>query len=141
MKKAKNMEASVFVIFCLIFASISAVTSVGRLNTSADGTHGEMEVIKEVFYEGSWSEGPIEVDIGDTLEFRITLTYHNTSGLPRFHYAYAIRVNDSLPDCLDYDNGSANPDIHSRTDDPNETIILGFRSTNTKRQSKLSNKI
>ena len=122
MKKAKIYGASVFVILCLILSSIPTVTSLGRLNTLAEGTHGEIEVTKEVFYEGSWSEGPIAVVIGETLEFRITITYHNTSGLPRFHYAYAIRVNDSLPDCLDYDNGSAIPDIYSSTDDPNETL-------------------
>jgi|GEM_PF-6346619 len=125
MKKAKKIEASVFVIFCLIFASISAVTSVANLAAPADG-HGDMEVIKEVFHEGSWSEGPINVSIGDTLQFRITLTYYNTSALPRFHYAYAIRVYDYLPDCLEYDNGSANPDIHTWTDDPNETISWDF---------------
>ncbi|MCJ7571477.1 MAG: DUF11 domain-containing protein, partial [Candidatus Thermoplasmatota archaeon] len=123
MKKAKKNGASIFVIFCLIFSSISVVTSVSADTT---GTHGQMEVIKEVFNGNTWSEGPISASIGDTLEFRITLTYHNNSGLPRFHYAYAIRVNDSLPDCLDYNIGSAIPNLYSWTDDPNETLYWDF---------------
>jgi len=128
MKKAKKIGASVFIIFCLIFSSISAVTSVVT-TTALSGPYGEMEVIKEVFYEGVWSEGPIATSIGETLEFKITLTYHNNSGQPRKHYAYNIRVNDSLPECLDYDIGSADPDTNFIwSDDPNEFLYWDFGS-------------
>lgn len=128
MKKINKNGASVFVIFCLIFSSITAVTSAGEITASDEGSYGEMEILKEVYYKGDWSEGPIEVDIGETLEFRINITYHNTSGLPRLHYAYNIRVNDSLPACLNYSIGTADPETTSVGMDPNEYLYWDFGS-------------
>jgi len=126
MKKTKIVKVSYLVIFCLIFYSLSAVTFVVDTTLASDG-YGDLEVIKEVFDDGSWSEGPIETSIGETLEFRITLIYHNTSGKPYLHYAYSIRVNDSLPECLDYVNGSANHSINLIwSDDPNEYLYWDF---------------
>ena len=127
MKNIKKNGASIFVIFCLIFASISAITTVGDPTVFSNAPFGEIVVVKEVYDDGAWTEGPVEVGIGETLQFRINITYYNTSGLPRFHYAYNIRVNDSLPDCLEYDIGSADPDtIFVWTDDPNETLYWDF---------------
>jgi uncharacterized repeat protein (TIGR01451 family) len=126
MKKTKMVKASYLVIFSLIFYSLSAVTFVVDTTLASDG-YGDLEVIKEVFDNGAWSEGPIEASIGETLEFRITLTYYNTSGKPYFHYAYSIRVNDSLPECLDYVNGSANPYTNLIwSDDPDEYLYWDF---------------
>ncbi len=127
MKKIKKNGASIFVIFCLIFASISAITTVGDPTVFSTAPFGEIVVVKEVYDDGVWTEGPVEVSIGETLQFRINITYYNTSGLPRYHYAYNIRVNDSLPDCLEYDIGTADPDtIFVWTDDPNETLYWDF---------------
>lgn len=126
MRKIKEKKISYCVIFCLVIYSISAVTFMVDTGLGLKN-HGELEVIKEVFDDGVWSEGPIETNIGDTLEFRITLTYHNTSGEPNLHYAYSIRVNDSLPECLDYDAGSADPLTGFLwSDDPNEYLYWDF---------------
>lgn len=126
MKKLKISGASVLIIFVLVFYNFSIVTS-ETYSSGDDGEHGYLEVIKEVFFDGAWTEGPIEPSIGDTLEFKITMTYHNSSGLPKKHWAFNIRVNDSFPTCLDYVIGSVDTlNGFSWSDDPNEYMIWDF---------------
>ncbi|PNX46655.1 MAG: hypothetical protein BV456_11980 [Thermoplasmata archaeon M8B2D] len=126
LKNKKKIGASFFVIFCLLIFNIPIV--IFTLGADANEPYGELDVLKEVNYEGTWSEGPVEVILGETLEFRITLTYHNTSGLPDEHYAYNISVNDSLPYCLDYVIGSAIPDTVVWNDDPDEYLYWNYGS-------------
>lgn len=107
MKKLKLVGASILVIF-MVFYNFPVITS--DPCTNLDGQdHGDLEVIKEVYFDGEWTEGPIQPSLGDILQFRITMTYHNISGLPKKHWAYEITVNDTLPPCLDYEINSADP--------------------------------
>jgi len=139
MKKIKTIGISIVLMLVLIVPSFS----IGALKTSITettgndnifqmnvGNHGEIEVVKEVFYDGGWTEGPISPALspalGDLLQFRINITYHNTSGLPGTHRAHDIRVNDTLPPCLDYVIDTADPVEDVWSDDPNEYLYWDF---------------
>lgn len=74
------------------------------MNTSDMG--GLLEVEKKVFDGENWVDS-INADLGDTVQFKITVTYYNQT--PGEHYAYNIFVNDILPPCLEYVQGSADP--------------------------------
>ena len=108
MKKLEVFGASFFVVSILLIYSFSTAMS-ADFTEIGNANFGELEVVKEVYFEGEWTEGPIETILGEILNFRITLTYHNTSGIPKTHWANHIKVNDSLPDCLDYNAGTADP--------------------------------
>jgi len=49
--------------------------------------------------DGSWVE-EISANIGDTVRFNITITYIGSI------FTYSIWVNDTLPDCLEFDNNA-----------------------------------
>jgi len=80
--------------------------------------------------DGSWVK-EISANVGDTLRFNITLTYIGSV------FIYSIWVNDTLPDCLEYDNHATpkEPSIngnkllwHFQSDylDPGESIYIEF---------------
>ena len=60
------------------------------------------------------------------MQFRIVIIYHNTSGVPGTHHAHDIRVNDTLPPCLDYVIDTADPVEDVWSDDPNEYLYWDF---------------
>ncbi|MFE3845951.1 PKD domain-containing protein, partial [Thermoplasmatota archaeon] len=80
--------------------------------------------------DGSWVK-EISANVGDTVRFNITLTYIGSV------FIYSIWVNDTLPDCLEYDNYATpmEPTIngnkllwHFQSDylDPGESIYIEF---------------
>ncbi len=130
MKKLKLVGASILILF-LVFYNYPVITSDPCLNLDTDA-HGDLEVIKEVYFDGSWTESDdleaITPDLGETLKFRITMTYHNTSGIPKKHWAYNVKVNDTLPPCLDYEIDTADPTNNFTWIDeyPNEYLNWDF---------------
>jgi len=122
MRKYKVIGASILLILSMISITISA-TEPQNCETTDPEIHGHMEVIKEAYIGEGWTEGPITPQLGETVEFRITIIYHNSSGLPKQHWAYDIRIYDELPDCLDYVDGTADPsDGFTWSDDPDESL-------------------
>ena len=76
-------------------------------NNSTDGLES-LDVKKEVYDGENWVD-EIDAEIGDLIQFRITVTYHNITQTG-MHYAMSIYINDTLPDCLDYILTSADPE-------------------------------
>ena len=135
MKKIKIAGISIFITLALIASSFSiAAIKIPISEKTCDNSslqttgsnYGELEVIKEVFNGGDWTEGPILAHLGDLLHFRITITYRNNSGMHGTHWAYNISVNDTLPPCLDYVTDSADPLENSWSDDPDEYLYWEF---------------
>lgn len=71
-------------------------------------TSGEETLVlkKQVWdpIEEEWADS-IEAGMGQEVTFNITITYYNSYP----HYAYNIYINDTLPSCLEYVEGSAQP--------------------------------
>lgn len=137
MKKIKLIGISLFITILMVFSSIATATIIiyeknNENNFNIQTTnlgYGEIEVVKEVYSEGSWSEGPINAEVGDLLQFRITLTYYNNSGDPGLHFAHDIRVNDTFPPCLDFVIDTTDPVEDEWSDDPNEYLFWDFDET------------
>ncbi len=104
--KRKNVLIITLLISVLLIVSTFGGTAVD-MNTSS--TSNSLDVIKEVRDDkGIWNS-TIDAECGDTLEFRITVTYHNVTDPGNPHYAENIIVKDVLPSCLEYVSGSAYP--------------------------------
>jgi len=80
--------------------------AVGPTNT---GSLNSLVVEKKVFNGVSWVD-EIQANIGDTVQFKITITYYNITDPARAHWAQNITVEDKLPPGLDYIVGSATPE-------------------------------
>ena len=102
----KEMNKKLILIVTLV-VSLSLISSMfGRTTIKATTLTGRLDVEKKVWNGLHWVNS-IDANIGDTVQFKITLTYYNLTG--GAHYAYNIMVNDTLPSCLEYDTGSACP--------------------------------
>ena len=99
--KRKNLLVMTLAISSLlistIFTGFSAIAD-------PDAELQSLVVDKEVYDGQDWVD-EITADLGDTVQFRITVTYHNETASA--HYAHDIWINDTLPPCLDYDVGTA----------------------------------
>jgi uncharacterized repeat protein (TIGR01451 family)/fimbrial isopeptide formation D2 family protein len=114
----KNIVVLTLVISVLLIGSMLSGTAINLNNSSEDSL-----VVEKVVWDGDSWEDEIQANIGDTVTFQITVTYYNVSQ-PGSHYACNIFINDTLPDCLEYDVGTATPD-EPTIDDMNLTWDLG----------------
>jgi fimbrial isopeptide formation D2 family protein len=87
----------------LMIVSTLAVGTVGcETNSVPQETYPFGEVTKLVSDGECWVEN-IEAEIGETVRFKINLTYFETDH-PNARYAKNIHVMDVLPDCLEFDD-------------------------------------
>ena len=102
--KRQKILAITLVISVLLIGSMFSGTAI-KMNPL--NTPDSLEVTKEVYDGQDWVD-EISANIGETVQFRITVTYYNVSQ-PGCHWAEQIVVNDTLPPCLEYDIGTADP--------------------------------
>ena len=95
--KRKNVLVMTLVISVLLIISIFNGTAV-TMNTSS--LKGTLEVTKEVYNGEDWVK-TISAELEDTVQFRINITYYNTTA--GAHWAFNMNVTDTLPSCLEYE--------------------------------------
>jgi len=93
----------------LVISAFLVVSTLGGFTLNAVAAPDSLEVVKEVFDGENWVD-EIDAEIGNTVQFRITITYHNITDPSHAHYAENIIVTDTLPNCLDYVPGTSDPD-------------------------------
>lgn len=102
--KRKNV-----LVMTLVISALLVISTFGGVPLSAKGNDESLEVVKEV-YDGEDWVNEIDAEMGETVQFRITITYHNITDPAHCHYAKNIVVTDILPDCLEYIPGTSDPD-------------------------------
>ena len=100
----KKLLIITLVISILISSTMFSGTALKTKKTTVES----LEVVKEVFDGADWVD-EIDANMGEVINFRITITYNNITDPGHPHYAENIVVRDLLPPCLDYDEGSALP--------------------------------
>ena len=85
---------------------VALLIVVPTFSLGAFGVEETLVLEKQVWdpIEEEWADS-IEAEMGQEVTFNITITYYNNYP----HYAYNIYVNDTLPSCLEYVEGSAQP--------------------------------
>jgi fimbrial isopeptide formation D2 family protein len=87
----------ILTLFLLISSSTYAVSS----NIYFDRCPGNIDFIKEVWNVSNWDE-LTDAKVGETVLFKLTLTYYrNSSNLYKLN---TIKIRDELPDCLEFTN-------------------------------------
>ncbi len=96
--KKKN-AISIFLALLMIVSAFAASTA------NASGCEGEVDFSKKVWDSGDeqWVE-EIDAELGETVRFNITMTYHRHPENQQALKVYNIKVWDVLPDCLEFDN-------------------------------------
>jgi len=87
--------------------------TVGAFNVSTNETYPFGDIVKEVFDGENWVDS-IEAEIGDTLRFRINVTYYKTDH-ENATYVKDITIVDTLPACLEFADSAV----------PEETDVTG----------------
>jgi len=105
------MKSKNGLVMTLVISVLLIVSTFGGMVFPVGADEESLEVEKEVWDEDlqEWVD-EIDADYGDTVTFRITVTYYNVTDPDHEHWATNIFINDTLPDCLEYDIGSASPD-------------------------------
>jgi fimbrial isopeptide formation D2 family protein len=85
---------------------VALLIVVPTFSLGAFGVEETLDLEKQVWdpVDEEWTDY-IEAEMGQEITFNITITYYNSDP----HYLYDIYVNDTLPSCLDYVEGSAQP--------------------------------
>ena len=97
----KRKAAISFMLTLLMVAStISIVGSKGINNTLCPGA---IDFNKEVWNDNYWDE-TLFAEVGDTVTFRINLTYYRDLTNPDTYRLKDIKIKDELPDCLEFAN-------------------------------------
>ncbi|RLI63120.1 MAG: hypothetical protein DRO67_06215 [Candidatus Asgardarchaeum californiense] len=94
MKRKSVMGLGLIIALLMVTSSLTLVTVVSA------GQNEKLVVSKEVSDGVGWVKN-IDAEVGDTVQFRIMVTYHNISGNPNYH-AKNIVVTDTLPSGLEY---------------------------------------
>lgn len=103
------MKKNNILILTLVTTIIMVTSTISVSSTSPQQSNMEsLEVVKEIYDNKEWVN-EINADIDDIIVFRITVTYHNLTQPGSPHWADYIEVVDSLPPCLKYKTGSAEP--------------------------------
>ena len=96
-----------FLALVLIISTLTIPTSFGN-SIIKEKPELSLEVIKEVWDGQNWVD-EIDAEPGDTVSFRVSVTYYNVTDPDRPHTAVNIYINDTLPDCFEYVPGSSDP--------------------------------
>ena len=97
------------ILIVTLVTTLFLVTSMFSVSSITEQTNEKsLEVIKEVYDDGEWVD-EIYAEKGDTLTFRIIVTYYNITEPAHEHYAEDIIIEDELPDCLEYELNTADP--------------------------------
>ena len=120
--REKNILVVMLVLSFLLTSSMFTGIAVYR-NTSDFSE--SLEVVKDVFDGEEWVD-EINAELGETVQFKITVTYHNVTDPEHEHYAVYINVTDTLPDGLEYVVGSAQPE---EPDINGSVLVWNFGST------------
>lgn len=103
----KKINVVVLTLVISTFLIISTFSGISAYGNSADPP-GNVELIKEVYdVDTSTWVNETDAESGDTVSFRITVTYENVSANP--HHLENIFIRDTLPECLEYVESSASP--------------------------------
>lgn len=86
-----------FTLFILVSSSSIAVSS----NFYFDRCPGAIDFNKEVWNGSCWDE-ITNAKVGETVLFKLTLTYYRNSSNP--YKLNTIKIRDELPDCLEFGN-------------------------------------
>ena len=92
----------------LVISAFLIVSTLGGFTFNAVAATESLEVVKEVWDGENWVD-EIDAAFGGTVQFRITITYHNITDPNHAHYAESINVTDTLPNCLEYVPGTSDP--------------------------------
>ena len=96
-------------VMTLVISALLIISTFGGIAIDGDANEESLEVVKEVWDGAAWVD-EIDAYPGDTVQFKITVTYYNVTQPQYPHHAKNIIVNDTLPDCFEYVPGSAQPD-------------------------------
>jgi len=103
------MKRKIIISLIMTILMVSTIAA-GAINSSTCVSPGTLcdpypiEVEKKVWDGEGWADST-EADLGDTVRFKITITYYKT-GVPNGYKAINISVIDTLPHCLEYDNNA-----------------------------------
>jgi len=103
-----NKKTKISLLMALLMI-VSTATTVGTVTANEGNFIGALEfeetldVTKEVWNGTHWVD-EIVAEIGDTVQFRITITYSEPLNETSGYRATDIVVKDTLPDCLNYTN-------------------------------------
>jgi len=107
MKRKKILILTLVITLALI---VSTFGGTATDNISTLSTPESLEVVKEVYDpDGCGWVKTMDAEKGDTIQFRITVTYNNVTDPAHEHYAQNITVTDILPEYLNYTAGTADP--------------------------------
>jgi len=135
--RKKNVLVVTLVLVALLGSSMFTGVAV---NVETSNFSESLEVVKDVFNGEEWVDN-IDAEIDETVQFRITLTYHNVTDPGHTHYAVNINVTDTLPEGLEYVVGSAQPEEPDVSDGvlvwdfggtrlyDGESIVITFNAT------------
>ncbi|KYK27023.1 hypothetical protein AYK20_03215 [Thermoplasmatales archaeon SG8-52-1] len=93
----KIKTIAIFTLLLLISSSTYTVSS----NIYFDKCPGNIDFIKEVWNGSNWDE-ITNTKVGETVLFKLTLTYYRNS--TNSYKLNTIKIRDELPDCLEYSN-------------------------------------
>ncbi len=102
------MKIKINFVTTLVISALLIVSTLGGMVLNADNSEESLVVVKEVWDGQNWVD-EIDAVPGDTISFRINITYYNVTDPSRPHQAVNIYVNDTLPDCFEYIPGSSDP--------------------------------
>ena len=97
----RKIGISIMLALLMIISTFSAIGSNG-IETMNTCPPGEIDFCKKVWNGEIWSES-VEKQVGETAEFKITLTYHKDQSNPNPWTLNTIKIKDLLPECLEFD--------------------------------------
>ncbi len=116
------MKSKVFISIVLTLLMVVSTFAVGtgKITTNRDYCEG-LTVTKMVWDEDSWAPDTT-AEIGEDVRFNISITYYPVDDVKGYK-AIDLVVNDTFPDCLEYNNSLViKHGTHTYTDDYHEII-------------------
>jgi len=123
------MKTNIIVMLLALSLVISPVVSKSTASTvctgiiSTDNISERVEVEKTIYDDGLWVDS-VQADMGQSLRFKITVTYHDTDGDGIGYKIMDITVDDILPDGLSYDGNATIDEDSISLDGKTVTWIL-----------------
>jgi fimbrial isopeptide formation D2 family protein len=144
------LKRKIGLVMTLMISNLLIASAFGVIVNNIKANEQSLEVVKDVWNESGWVN-EINADNGDTVTFRITVTYHNVTQPQYQHYAENISIDDKLPDGLEYVVGSAEPfepdisgniliwDLGSTILYDDQSYVITFNATINSDEGQLTN--
>jgi len=97
----RKTTISLILALLMVVSTFTVIGSSGTINGSCPP--GEIDFYKTVWDEESWVE-VVDAEIGDTVRFNISLTYHKNPDNTLPWTLHNIKIKDELPACLQFAN-------------------------------------